>query len=68
MSDANSPQPLIDKNEAARLLDCSTRTLERYRLRSVDPLPYIQLSKRRVRYQRASLEAWIARRTVGEVA
>ncbi len=59
---------IIDKHEAAKEIRGCTKTVERYRKRAVDPLPFIQFSKRRIAFSRTAIRAWIARRTVGEVS
>lgn len=59
---------LINKEECGKEIAADPRTVDRYRNLPVDPLPYIQFSKRHVRFSRAAVRAWIARRTVGEVA
>ena len=56
---------LLDRQEAAVLLNISPRTLDRWALLREGP-PRVQLGRKTIRYRRASLEAWlISRETVG---
>lgn len=56
---------LIDKAAVAQLLSDSQRTVDRYRGRTLDPLPYIRLSKRCIRFDRNAVLAWVQRQNVG---
>lgn len=67
MSDAS--RDLITKTEVAvEELQTTERTVDRYRTLAVDPLPFIRLSRRNVKFSRAAVRAWIARRVIGEAA
>lgn len=57
---------LFTQREAAILLRCSQRTLERYRLSGSGPL-YVKAG-RLVRYRESDLEKWIASRVVGSTS
>ena len=60
---------IISKTQVAlEELHATERTVDRYRFRAVDPLPYIALSRRNIKFSRAAVRAWIARHTIGEVA
>lgn len=52
----------LDEAAAARLLDLSGRTLQRYR-RNGDGPPFIRAGARRVLYDVAEIERWAAGRT-----
>lgn len=53
-------QPLVDQDEAARLLGLKNpKTLAAWRLRRCGP-PFLKVGKRLVRYDRAALMAWAA--------
>jgi predicted DNA-binding transcriptional regulator AlpA len=59
---------LLTRKETTQLIPVSERTLDRYRFRKVNPIPFIALSPRRIRFLRSDVEAWIARNRVGEVS
>ena len=58
---------VISEAEAARLVDVSTRHLQRLRVEGGGP-PYIQLGARRIGYRLADLESWIAGRRVASTS
>jgi predicted DNA-binding transcriptional regulator AlpA len=57
---------LLTQREAASVLRCSERTLERLRLIGNGPR-YIKAT-RRVLYRESDLEAWVASRVVGSTS
>jgi excisionase family DNA binding protein len=57
---------LLTQGEAARLLQLSTRTMERLRLTGGGPV-YVKCG-RSVRYREADLETWIAARIVSSTS
>jgi predicted DNA-binding transcriptional regulator AlpA len=59
-------QTLLDQREAARLLNLSIRTMERFRLQGGGPL-YVKCG-RSVRYRTSDIEAWIAARVVSSTS
>jgi excisionase family DNA binding protein len=56
-------EPLLDANEAARLLHVPRSTL--YELVRSRGLPYVRIGERGMRFTRAGLEEWIAANTYG---
>jgi excisionase family DNA binding protein len=56
-------QPLLDANEAARLLHVPRSTL--YELVRSRGLPHVRIGERGLRFTRAGLEEWIAANTFG---
>jgi len=58
---------LLTKQEAAALIPVTERTIDRYRFRKENPLPFIALSRRNIRFLRSDVEKWIASNRVGEV-
>ena len=68
LTDTKTQSDLIDKTECATELDATERTVDRYRSLAVDPLPYIRFSRRRIRFSRTAVRAWVSRRTIGEAA
>ncbi len=64
-----SPQDYMSCREVQDLLHCSDETLYRMRYRS-DGIPFIRISRSKVLYRRADVEAWLAARTTvpGSVA
>jgi predicted DNA-binding transcriptional regulator AlpA len=59
-------QTLLRQREAASLLRCSERTLERLRCSGIGPR-FVKM-KRKVLYCEADLEAWIASHVVGSTS
>ena len=59
-------QTLLTQREAAHLLRCSQRTLERLRVSGAGPT-YVKAG-RLVRYRDQDLEKWIACRVVGSTS
>ena len=55
--------PLLDPDEVATILGVSVKTLNVWRCTGRYNLPFIKVGAR-VRYRRADVEAYIARRTV----
>ena len=62
MSEDTRPQPWLRTRQAAELIGCSPRTLERYRVVGGGP-PYHRAGPRLVVYAREDLEAWLRRET-----
>jgi len=56
-------QPLLDANEAARLLHVPRSTL--YELVRSRSLPHVRIGERGLRFTRSGLEEWIAANTFG---
>jgi excisionase family DNA binding protein len=56
-------EPLLDANEAARLLRVPRSTL--YELVRSRGLPYVRIGERGMRFTRSGLEEWIAANTYG---
>jgi hypothetical protein len=54
---------IVTEAEAARVLRLSPRTLQRMRLEGGGP-GFVKLTERRIGYPVASLESWVAERTV----
>lgn len=53
---------LLDANQAAEILDVTAGTLAVWRCSGRYALPFVKVG-RSVRYRRADLEAWLAKRT-----
>lgn len=53
--------PLVKEAEAARILDLSKRTLQKWRVEGHGPV-YIRVSARAIRYRLVDLESWINER------
>jgi excisionase family DNA binding protein len=56
-------EPLLDANEAARLLRVPRSTL--YELVRSRGLPHVRIGERGLRFTRSDLEVWIAEHTYG---
>lgn len=56
-------EPLLDANEAARLLRVPRSTL--YELVRSRELPHVRIGDRGLRFTRSSLEGWVADHTYG---
>jgi predicted DNA-binding transcriptional regulator AlpA len=59
--------PILTQRQAAELLTLSERTMERLRVTGTGPR-YIRLSRGRIAYREADLEAWVAARVVGSTS
>ena len=57
---------LLTKREVTHLIPVTERTVDRYRFRKVNPLPFVELSPRNIRFLRSDVEKWIASNRVGE--
>lgn len=63
---ANAPlltEPLLDANEAARLLRVPRSTL--YELVRSRELPHVRIGDRGLRFTRSDLESWVSEHTYG---
>jgi hypothetical protein len=58
---------LLSTHDAARALNLSVRTLERYRLNGGGP-QYVKAGRRKVGYRECDLETWIANRVVSNTS
>ncbi len=56
-------QPLLDAEEAARLLHVPRSTL--YELVRSRGLPHVRIGERGLRFTRTDLERWVSEQTVG---
>jgi excisionase family DNA binding protein len=63
MSDQLLAEPLLDANEAARLLRVPRSTL--YELVRSRGLPHVRIGDRGLRFTRAGLESWVAEHSYG---
>jgi len=52
---------LVDRQQAARLLGVSPRTLDRWHLLRIGP-PRVVLGRHKIRYRLSSLDAWVRSR------
>lgn len=52
----------LSEAEAARLLNISPRTLQRYRVNGGGP-PYVRIGARRIAYPESGIATWVACRT-----
>ena len=57
-------EPLLDANEAARLLHVPRSTL--YELVRSRGLPHVRIGRRGLRFTRVDLARWIAENTMGQ--
>lgn len=64
---SDTSKPLTKTQVAFKILDSSERTVDRYMRLPVDPLPFIRISPRRIRFDESSVRAWVARRAIGGV-
>ncbi len=63
MTDQLLAEPLLDANEAARLLQVPRSTL--YELVRSRRLPHVRIGDRGLRFTRAGLEDWVAENSYG---
>ena len=65
MATALLPGPrLLTREEAAAVLGLSPQTLSNWASTGAGGLPYVQVSRRAIRYRLSDLEAWLAARTM----
>lgn len=72
MATASPPRPalrldLLTRKEAAEYLECSPQTLATWAITGRYDLPFLKIG-RKVRYRRADLDRFLARRTVCRTA
>jgi excisionase family DNA binding protein len=63
MTDQLLAEPLLDANEAARLLRVPRSTL--YELVRSRGLPHVRIGDRGLRFTRSGLESWVAEHSYG---
>ncbi len=63
ITENENPVSLLNESQTAQFLGLTIRCLQNWRSRGGGP-PYIQISRRAIRYRRADLEAWIDARIV----
>jgi hypothetical protein len=60
----STPKAVFSQEEAARYLNVSKTTLERFRPQYPDLLPVVKMSDRRIGYSKKTLDRFIEARTV----
>jgi predicted DNA-binding transcriptional regulator AlpA len=65
---SDNPDELLTKRQVtAALIPVAERTLDRYRFRKTNPLPFVEFSSRCIRFVRSDVEKWVSSNRIGEV-
>jgi hypothetical protein len=59
---------ILTKRGVALECEVNERTVDRWRFRKVNPLPFIAINARNIRFLRSDFERWLASNRVGEVS